>query len=203
MGEYHKIQSIFKRDPATKYKTFLEGEYSEPVFEYLADNEWTFTEKVDGTNIRIYVTGDVIAQRVAGRTDRAQLPTPLLEWIDARDWTVPDLGEAVLYGEGYGPKIQSGGKYAGEQRFVLFDVRVGDVWLRRESVEDIAAHLGIEVVPIIGRGTLADAIEMTRNGFASRWGAFEAEGIVARPTVELLDRRGQRVITKVKVRDFR
>ncbi len=34
-------------------------------------------------------------------------------------------------------------------------------------------------------------------------GDFEAEGIVARPDVELLDRRGKRVITKIKAVDFR
>ena len=48
MTQYHKIQSVFKRDPNTKFKTLLEGEYSIPEFEYLKDNEWVFTEKVDG-----------------------------------------------------------------------------------------------------------------------------------------------------------
>ena len=37
----------------------------------------------------------------------------------------PD-GAAVLYGEGYGAKIQKGGgNYRADQDFVLFDVRVG------------------------------------------------------------------------------
>jgi hypothetical protein len=30
-----------------------------------------------------------------------------------------------------------------------------------------------------------------------------AEGIVARPPVNLLNRRGERVITKIKIKDFR
>ena len=30
MNEYHKIQTVFKRDPETKYKTLLIGEYSVP-----------------------------------------------------------------------------------------------------------------------------------------------------------------------------
>ncbi len=54
MNEYHKIQSIYLRDPETKHKRFLIGQWTLPEFEYLADNEWSFTEKVDGTNIRIY-----------------------------------------------------------------------------------------------------------------------------------------------------
>ena len=51
MKEYHKIQSVFKRDIANG--KIIEGKYSLPEFEYLKDNQWVFTEKVDGTNIRI------------------------------------------------------------------------------------------------------------------------------------------------------
>ena len=53
MKEYHKIYTIFKRNPKTKYKTLLEGKYSLPEFEYLKDCIWVFTEKIDGTNIRV------------------------------------------------------------------------------------------------------------------------------------------------------
>ena len=35
MKEYHKIQTVFKRDPDTKFKTLLHGEYSLPEFEFL------------------------------------------------------------------------------------------------------------------------------------------------------------------------
>lgn len=45
MKEYHKIQTVFKRDMATKHKTLLIGDYSLPEFEYLKDNTWVFTEK--------------------------------------------------------------------------------------------------------------------------------------------------------------
>ena len=43
---------------------------------------------------------------------------------------------------------------------------------------------------------------MTRKGFSSQWGDFIAEGIVARPKVEMKTRRGDRIITKIKYRDF-
>ena len=45
-------------------------------------------------------------------------------------------------------------------------------------------------------------IAMARKGFDSIWGAFKAEGIVARPTVELRTRSGKRIITKIKHKDF-
>ena len=75
--KYHKIQTVYKRDPVTKYKTLLEGEYSLPEFEYLADNEWVWTEKVDGTNIRVMWDGWKKLS-FGGRTDNAQIPTPLV-----------------------------------------------------------------------------------------------------------------------------
>ena len=34
MTEYHKIQSIFKRDMTSKRKTLIEGEWTLPEFEY-------------------------------------------------------------------------------------------------------------------------------------------------------------------------
>ena len=48
MKEYHKIQTVFKRDPATNFKTLLEYDWSESEFGFLADNDWVWTEKVDG-----------------------------------------------------------------------------------------------------------------------------------------------------------
>ena len=77
METYHKIQTIFKRDPETNHKTLLENEYSLPEFEYLKNNEWVFTEKVDGTNIRVMFDGDEI--RYNGKTDKAQTPFDLIE----------------------------------------------------------------------------------------------------------------------------
>ena len=53
MKEYHKIQTVFKRDPSTNHKTLLMDDYSLPEFEYLKNNHWIFTEKIDGTNIRV------------------------------------------------------------------------------------------------------------------------------------------------------
>lgn len=206
MSEYHKINTIYKRDPASK--AILDGEWSLPEFAFLAGNQWVFTEKVDGTNIRIVSNGGRVS--FAGRTDDAQLPPRLLARLGERFGATSDrLCEvfpdgAVMYGEGYGAKIQKvGHNYRADQDFVLFDVRVGSWWLQRSDVEDVAHKLGVDVVPVIGRGTLHDAINLARTGIMSTWGDFEAEGIVARPSVELMTRAGNRVIAKIKCRDFR
>lgn len=214
MEQYHKIQSLFKRDQKGK---MLFDKYSLPEFEYLKNNLWEFTEKVDGTNIRImYSNGEL---SFGGKTDNAQIPTKLVnrlnelfkvqyfyslfQAIEQDDgWEYP---EVCLYGEGYGAKIQAGGGNYNPTgvSFVLFDVKIGGWWLKREDVEDIAKKLGIEVVPIIGVGDLATMELFCREGFKSQWGDFIAEGIVARPTVELRDRAGHRIITKLKYKDFK
>lgn len=209
MSEYHKIQTLFKRDMVSKHKTLLEGQWALPEFEYLAGNTWVFTEKVDGTNIRvIFKDGGVT---FGGRTDEAQIPSQLVTRLNERFWPMPAKlklremfdDDAVLYGEGYGAKIQKGGgNYRADQDFVLFDVRVGDWWLQRADVEDVAAKLGLEVVPVIGEGTLHDAVTRAKAGFRSTWGNFAAEGIVARPKTELNTRSGHRLIAKIKCRDF-
>lgn len=218
MHEYHKIHTVFKRDQATN--KIIEGDYSMPEFEYLKDCPWVFTEKVDGTNIRVMWDG--VNVTFGGKTDNASIPVFLLYSLQALfegtankqklvgafgDISVNTLGkplEVCLYGEGHGAKIQKGGenyKTDGTD-FVLFDVRVGNLWLERSNVEDIAKQLGIKIVPIIGEGTLAEAIELVRAGQKSTWGDFISEGIVARPKIELKTRRGDRIITKIKHRDF-
>jgi len=201
--KYHKIQSMFKRDPETKFKTFLD-EFSMPEFEYLKDNEWNWTEKVDGTNVRVMWDGRQVT--VGGRTDNAQLHTGL--FAELHNQFPPEAmakvfgdSSVILFGEGFGEKIQAGGNYRKGQGFVLFDVWDA-IWLNRWSVMDIGHQLGCDIVPELGSGSLADAVECVKKRPQSDWGDFTAEGIVLRPKVELLTRRGERIITKLKVKDF-
>ena len=207
MNEYHKIQTVFKRDMQKNGKTLLEGQWTLPEFQYLAGNQWVFTEKVDGTNIRVMFKGGAVT--FGGKTDNAQIPAQLVARLNERFLLMAAriqevFGcDACLYGEGYGAKIQKGGgNYRPDQDFVLFDVRVGEWWLQRDDVEDVAVKLGVDVVPIIGEGTLHDAIAQAKAGIGSTWGAFQAEGIVARPKTEINTRNGHRIITKIKCRDF-
>ncbi len=212
MKEYHKIQTVFKRDPETKFKTLLFGNYSLPEFEYLRDNLWIFTEKVNGTNIRIMWDGKDIT--FGGKTDNAQIPSLLINKLNEKFNIVTikekfkekfgEEGKVCLYGEGYGAKIQKGGgDYRQDQDIVLFDVKIGDWWLQRENIKDIAQFLNIDIIPTVGVGTLQDMVNLVKEGFKSLWGDFLAEGIVAIPKTELRTRSGQRMITKIKHKDFK
>lgn len=205
---YHKIQSVFKRDPETKYKTFLEGEWAVPEFGYLADLPWVSTEKIDGTNCRVHIDGDMFT--VGGRTDNAQLHVDLVAVLqDAARRAIDNAMDGLtLYGEGYGPKVQKGGWYRDDMGFILFDVMVTDtgVFLERENVEDIAYKLGLPVVPLISQTSLNNHIAQYRAGefeySLEGDGSRIAEGVVLRPQTELRTRLGERIITKVKARDY-
>ena len=142
MTTYHKIQSIFKRDMEKPGHPLIIGEYSEPEFEYLKDCQWEFEEKIDGMNTRVLLTtrqdGDdtINTLEFKGRTDKARMPKPLIDRL-TKLFPIEKLldmfpignegGErnVVLYGEGYGGKIQKGKKYSETEDFILFDVRIG------------------------------------------------------------------------------
>lgn len=228
MEKYPKIQSLFKRDldgsRTGKKGRMIRGEWTTPELEYLAGNEWEFTEKTAGMNVRIGFHQDGGVVSFGGRSDSATIPTPLLRYLEEtfteERFENAGLGDPlILFGEGYGPKIQGGDKYRDDHSFVLFDVKIGGWWLARKDVDDIASKLGIDSVPAIGYGTLGDAIDIVSTGITfeksgglkrwgrgtlySQWGDFPAEGIVARPVVPVFDRKGQRIITKVKGVDFK
>lgn len=220
MEEYHKIITMYERDPEN-LKRVIEGNWATPELKHLWSLGWIWTEKVDGTNIRIH--WDNRDMRIGGKTADAQIPVFLYDRLnelftgEKLDECFPNdkehsIGEFVpdgsdditLYGEGYGAKIQKGGgNYKADGvDFVLFDVSINGLWLERHNVSDIAHKLGISAVPEVGRGTLAEAATMTKAGFNSQWGDFVAEGLVCRPVIDLLDRRGQRIIAKIKAKDF-
>lgn len=216
--QYHKIQTMFKRNPETNYKSLLIGDWAREEFAYLSDMPWEWTEKIDGTNIRVIweppwrenLTGSL---EFRGKTDRAQIPQFLLDKLnemfdeEAFRHLYPQTSMCI-YGEGYGAKIQKGGgNYIPDGvSFIAFDVAVFNMdsvtWLRRPDVEDIARNLSVDSVPIVGEGTLMESVDLVSRGFKSKIGKAESEGLVLRPKVYLSDRMGRRIITKLKHKDF-
>ena len=208
MQEYIKIETLYNRD-TNGSKKLIEGDFRNETVEFLKDNPWVFTEKIDGTNTRVHWDGHKV--EFGGRTDRADMPKPLMKFLEdtfgtpeAEEMFEQKFGETdvILYGEGYGPKIQNGGAYRDDVSFILFDVLIGSVWLKREAVEDIARAFSIDVVPIIFTGTLQEAVDFVKTHPKSTIGTANMEGVVGRPAVEVKDRLGKRVIVKVKVKDF-
>ena len=209
MIEYNKIDTLYKRDMEGT-KKLLEGEFRNPAVEFLKDNIWQFTEKVDGTNISVCWDGHTVTFN--GRTERAQIPTHLLNYLTATFKTTEveqifeeKFGETpvILFGEGYGPKIQNGGAYRDDVSFILFDVLISGNYQPRESVEDIAKAFGIDIVPIIFEGTIQEGVDFVKAHPKSTMGTAFMEGLVGKPKLEMRDRCGKRVIVKIKWEDFK
>ena len=209
MREYHKIETVFNRSTDGD-KRLIWGDYRNATVEYLADNIWQFTEKIDGTNIRIHWDGHNV--EIGGRTDRAQIPKHLMDYLSATFLTpeVEELFEqtygekdVMLFGEGYGAKIQNGGDYRSDVSFILFDVLIGDNWQSREWVEATAKMFNVDVVPIVLEGTIGDGIDYVMQHNNSTIGNAVMEGVVGRPKVEMKDRLGNRIIVKIKWKDFK
>ena len=210
MKEYTKIETVFERDMEGT-KKLIEGKYRNETVAYLKDNEWICTEKIDGTNIGVIWDGHKVSYQ--GRTERAQVPTHLMNrLIELFGGSINEelfeqkFGEmqVILFGEGYGAKIQNGGKYRSDVSFILVDVYLPEqnLWLKRDAIEDIAKAFGIEAVPIVLKGTLQQAVDYVKSKPKSTIGEADMEGLVCRPAIDLLDRMGKRVIVKVKVADF-
>lgn len=209
MKQYEKIETVFCRD-TNGTKRLILNNYRNPTIAYLKDNMWLFTEKVDGTNIRVHWDGHKV--EFGGRTDKAQIPGTLLnklnemfmtteaEELFEQTWGDKDV---ILFGEGYGPKIQNGGEYRSDVSFILFDVLVGDNYQEREWVEKTAQMFNIDVVSIVLTGTIQDGIDYVMKHPRSTMGTAMMEGVVGRPMIELRDRRGERVIIKIKWEDFK
>lgn len=209
MREYPKIETVYNRD-TTGTKKLIPGDFRNEAVKLLKDLQWVWTEKIDGTNIRVHWDGHTIT--FGGRTDRASIPVDLVNWLNDKfknDETEElfeqkfGSSEVTLYGEGYGRKIQNGGLYISDGvSFILFDVLINDIWLNRDSVEDIAKTFDIDAVPIVGAGTIEEAVEYVKTKPMSTIGKAPMEGVVCRTAVGLYDRLGNRIIVKIKVRDF-
>ena len=111
----------------------------------------------------------------------------------------------ILFGEGYGRRIQVKRDYKFKPKFILFDVYLPeqDLWLERESIEDIARTFNIKAVPIVMRATLQEVVDFVKTKPKSILNDdIDMEGLVCKPAVDILSRVGRRVIVKIKVEDF-
>ena len=210
--EYSKIDTLYERDPTTF--RVRPGVLKNRTYSLL--KTWRWSEKVDGTNIRcIWRPGTEEhpeSLTFGGKTDNAQIHADLVKWLYA-NVTVEKMRAAfpdapvVVYGEGYGAGIQKGGgDYSPTKRLIVFDALVyGKWWLNHEAVQDVATKLGLDVVPDLGEMTLEEATEVVRAGFKSRCAVSPdkmAEGAVGRPLETLFDKKGHRLIVKLKTKDF-
>ena len=210
MKEYRKIPNIFLWN--AKYNCILG--YNETA-EVLKNIQWIGTEKIDGTNVRIYWDGHTITW--AGHTEKTTLPANLNQYLQDKfgtkemEYVFEQLfedKEAYLFGEGYGYKIQKDGeKYVDGQDcgFILFEVQIDGWDLSRENVDDIAHNIDVPSVPVVFEGTLGEAQEFVAAHHMSTLGdgSHEMEGLVLEPAkIQLYDKRGHMIKFKCKYQDL-
>lgn len=228
---YPKLHSLFKREgynfPQTEKKLknnkLFIGEHTTPEFE--AIDRWTVTEKIDGTNVRIiYDKSDGRTKLTfGGRTDNAQFPTFLHSYLqdtfskENLEAVFSKSNYTVLFGEGYGHKIQSGGYYRSDAAFILFDVYCSGWWLDREGVEATAKALGIDwakplflpipkdegtlVTPFWTKQQIIEYVKSKPKSILAK-DEYEMEGVVARSAPLMMFRSGGPIMFKLKCKDL-
>lgn len=113
-----------------------------------------------------------------------------------------------IYGEYYGNGVQKCGKsYSKDNKFAVFDIKVGGWWMPIEKRNEVCKELGLERVPTLGLMTLQEAEAIVRNGFATKVKDSEdesliEEGIVLRTPLNLKNDSGNRLIVKIKHCDY-
>lgn len=115
----------------------------------------------------------------------------------------------TVYGEAYGGSCQGmSGTYGKELKFIVFDVQIDQHWLNVPNMHNVAAHLGLEVVPWRKISTELSEIDGERDrpseiAHIRGMGADkEREGVVLRPLIEVTKNDGSRIIAKHKGEKF-
>lgn len=119
----------------------------------------------------------------------------------------PDVRKVILFGEGYGPKIQAcGGRYRKDVSFILFDVWIDGWWLEKQRVLDIASALDIEHTinqRIMTTGEIVEFVKSKPKSYIAEDRELVMEGIIARSVPLMLFRNHKTpIMFKLKVRDF-
>lgn len=230
--EYPKIDTVFDRDPETfkivpgkvrlpefdLVKSWLVTEkiHGDNVRAWLKPGDDSITHSRE-SEVKVF-----------GRTAKADMKPGVKELLESTfslEKMVAAFGtntEAIVFGEAYGPGIQKGGSYRSNKGVRIFDVVVfgpndsagitGNTfpwWLNWSAIEDVARKLDIQTVPVVDYELTLDKAQDVVQG-PSLVAAFESEtrsmapreGIVARTEPLLFNRRGQRVVWKLKAKDL-
>lgn len=181
--------------------------YRSPLLAYLAELPWAYSRKVDGENIRIQWDGEQALWN--GKSNAFQCSAEFTEYMN--NTFLEEIFEekferdkvVTIFGEKMGPKTQGNELGLGKDELIIFDVNINGIWLCGEGVVDIADYFRARTVFDFMPGalhetkTLQELIGMCAEGQFKDW-----EGIVATPLVEMRDQNGQRVIVKIKNRDY-
>lgn len=213
MYKYPKTENLFTR--TGKSNRVNVGDFRFPAFEVIS--LWDVTEKIDGANVHFYADEEGVL--FFGRTENTIFSEEQLEVLHSTASKIEEslsnednffkrysLDSIRIYGELYGPKIQSGGDYADSISFCVFDMLINDSsWLDVHTVQENSKELGLMSVPYLGRMTTDEIVNLVSNGgFYSHLAVRtrKAEGVIATPAAPLFGPNGHRIKFKAKSCDF-
>lgn len=219
--EYPKIETLWNRDDK---RFVIPGNLRRPEFGII--KSWSLTEKLNGRNLRVTLSDNETVEYL-GRSDEAELTPEILKFLMEK-FPLDNLKKALwlpgktppqyaaIYGEGYGPHMAAGsGIYCKDRSFRLFDCLMespnGVWWLERSNIEDIARKLDVRCVPVIGHidylpvcaEQLQDLINESIVAREENCTGMMPEGIVAKSEPLVYDRKGDRIMWKLKMKDFK
>lgn len=213
---YPKINTLWKRDSKNRVIT---GDYASREFRDLHLASWVWTEKIDGTNIRLGWDGYSFV--VGGRTNNAVFNKPVIDALyGVCEQITPRMRKlypgqfVVIYGEGYGAGVQKGGGYRSTPGFIAFDAMVGDIYgfpantpmLSGRKFSELMDEFGLDRVSVLATCSIDTAWSWMLN--REIYGTFPdvpLEGIVGRPENGYYKRNGDvlaPIICKMKYRDI-
>ncbi len=213
--KYTKFSSPFVKDE--KYLNIDELSQELPI------GNWIKTEKIDGTNIRIILTKPdeegnreiLIGSRklILNKEDKGSR-----QYLDClkevnlnkiKEYFEEIKSTVVIYGEGYGAGVQRGGIYAKDKNYRVFDIRIGLAYQDFEYVKKVCIDNQLNIVPIfsnVDEITYQECLESLRHfdGTLINEGCGGVpEGLVYKFEPVLLNKYGERLIFKIKRKDFK
>lgn len=187
--------------------------------------EVIITEKIHGSAMRIgFLDGRI---RYGGRRLEFQNIAPeskdgqgFVSWVletclDKKIVEAFSGHDIIFYGEWHGsgtpkkgwPQIQKGIKYINGNDFRIFDIKLDGKYLPQDQIPELAAKLGLKIMPVLfkGRPTMEifDSLIDTMSKLGEENGIIDPqntiEGIVIRPNEFLWDNNREPVMAKYKV----
>jgi hypothetical protein len=194
-------------------------------------------EKIHGTNAKIEYDPKTQQIRFFSGGTKHETFVKLFD-VDKLTESFKAMGifdrDVVIYGESYAGKEQGmSHTYGPVGKFIVFDVKIGDLWLDVPKAEKVAHDFGLEFVhyvkvptdlAVLDAWRDAPSVQAIRNGITSVIGnnvldatdgvvdhpllgrllnPRKREGIILRPLIELRKNNGERLICKHKGDDFR
>ena len=217
--EYPKMKTLFKLIPSNGKGSKWDATNGEILPEtaslhYLPMEDLVFTEKIDGVNMGIRIDSSVIStiqkrNSICNRENKGEafyfeLGDKITEIIYNKN--IEELSNVIIYGELCGVKIQKGGNYFADRRFLIFDIYDlnKNIFFTWDAVKHFSSELGVEHVPEIiytkDNLDVENVKEFVKNLKSFYNPKYNAEGIVIRYRKDVCNTR--RWVAKIRNKDF-